>query len=169
MPTSPLDTADDNAAAPPRPPLVAALRWLPLVLLIFAIPVAIFLGWRVIFRRANAADDTPGVRQLKAVGVALRRYAADHGGAYPPTLAALELPPKQIVCPTDGEPLVYAAQGKGWTEQQVTNGTILAYEPSSADDNHGSAILFADGSVSWVDAMDLKDELDHGKPPKPPE
>ena len=160
--------------APATRPRRSPLRWLPVVLLILALPVLIFAGMRFVFRRLVPPVDTAGVRQLRVVGQAVRRFAQEHNGVYPPSLAAMvdagTLPADARDCPptADGTrvPYVYPAfAAAGLREQTVTNGTVLAYEPLAAGDAGGSAVLYADGSVTWISADALTDELDHGKPP----
>lgn len=166
----PCMTADPTEAAalppPRRSPAASFVRWLPIILLVLATPVLIFAGVRVAFRRLSARTDTPGVRQLHEVGVAVRRYAQEHGGNYPAELGDLigpgGLTPAMTVCP--GTHVRYVYQGGRSSEKQVTNGFVLAYEPPEANGGRGSAVLYADGSASWVDRGDLDDELNRGKP-----
>ena len=160
---------DPHTPLPRRSPIASFVRWLPIVLLILATPVLIFAGVRVAFRHLSARTDTPGVRQLHEVGVAVRRYAQEHGGTYPAELGDLVGPgglsAAMTVCP--GTRVPYTYQGGRWSEQQVTNGFVLAYEPPGANGDRGSAVLYADGSASWVDRTDLDEELKRGKPPEP--
>ena len=162
--------SDDPLVPPRRSPAVSFVRWLPVVLLIMATPVLIFAGVRVAFRHLSARTDTPGVRQLHEVGVAIRRYAQEHDGNYPAELSDLVGPggltAAMTVCP--GTPVPYVYQGGKYGERQVTNGFVLAYEPPEVNGDRGSAVLYADGSASWVDRMDLDGELKRGKPADAP-
>ena len=150
-----------------RPLLGSAVRWLPIVLVILALPVLIFAGVRVAFRRIVASTDTPGVRQLHEVGTVVRRYAQAHGGNYPASLDDLvdagDLSHAMTLCPGGRYPYTYL--GGGLSEQTVTNGTVLAHEPLAADDDRGGAVLYADGSTSWVARTELEEELKRGVPP----
>jgi hypothetical protein len=160
--------------APTPPARRSPLRWLPVIAVILLIPVLIFGSITYLFRHVvSPAADTPAARQLQHVGVALRTFAAAHGGGYPDDLATLvregTLTADQLACPPDagvpGGPFPYVYLGRGLSEQTVANGTVLAYDPIAAHAGRGSTLLFGDGSTTWVTADELPKELEHGRPP----
>ena len=168
MPPSPDAKTDEVQTDPPRPRQARSpLRWVPIVLLILVLPVLIFAGVRRAYDHLLTKTETPGTRQLRTVGVAVRRYAQEHGGNYPPSLQAMvddgTLPPAMRACP--GGHVGYEYLGGGLNEQQATNGTVLVYEPVAANAGRGSAFLYADGSTAWITADAVKQELDMGLPP----
>ena len=110
---------------------------------------------------------------LRQIGQGIQLYANEHGGLFPPDLATMlltdDLTADACVCPatqdtraegattqavatnlTAGGHLSYVYTGKGLTGGAPRN-AVLAYEPLG---NHGAGlnVLFADGSVQWLDA-----------------
>jgi len=164
---------DPTTAAPPRRHPVL---WALVALGILALPVGIILGVLSAYEHVlRPTIDTPSTRRLHEIGQALHRYAQDHGGRYPASLAALAedqgLPPDLATVPATmapGGPFEYVYLGGGLSEQTTANGTVLAYEPPAANDGRGSHVLFGDGTDTWVAAADLQGELDRGKAPGPP-
>jgi len=163
---------DDPTAAPPRR---RPLLWGLVALGILALPAAIILAVLTAYQHViRPTEDTPSTRRLHEIGQALHRYAQDHGGRYPGSLAALAadqaLPPDLPTVPTTapGGPFEYAYLGGPQSEQTTTNGTVLAYEPPAANGGRGSHVLYADGTETWVAAADLQAELDRGRAPGPP-
>ena len=168
------------AAPQPEPPAPASpsqlLNWLLVAAGILALPAVVFAVVLGVYRHLSPPPvETPSTRRLHQIGQGFRAYAQDHGGAYPPSLSALaraeHLPADLSTCPSDapGGPFeyVYPIQNKGLAEQTTPNGTVMAYEPPEANGGRGSHLLYADGSLVWVAAANLDNELRTGRPPPP--
>ena len=161
----------DNPTPPPR----HVFRWVLMALFVMALPAAIIVGVLKGYQHIlRPTIDTPSTRRLHEIGQALHRYAQDHGGRYPGSLAALAsdqgLPADLPTVPTSaaGGPFEYLYLGGPLSEQTTTNGTVLAYEPTAANGGRGSHVLYADGTDTWVAAADLEAELHRGQAPGPP-
>ena len=127
-------------------------------------------------------------RQLREIGVAIRAYCDDHGGACPDTLASLvrvepDLPPATLCCPDDhdtpaggadrgaladavaaGGHCSYVYVGRGLKRSTATAATVVAYEPASPTTGHenGCNILWGDGHVDWHETADAARLLPSG-------
>ncbi len=161
-------------SAPPSGRRTLAL-WLGVALAILGLPVIVFWVTLRVYHGIGAPPETASTRRLHVIGDALHAFAQDHGGAYPTTLADLaaaqHLPADLPTCPTDapGGPFAYEYHGAGLGEGTAANGTVLAYEPPAANGDRGSHLLYADGTVVWVAAPNLENELFRGRPPERPQ
>ena len=159
----------DADSPPPRSRLRSALAIVGMVVLVVALPVLIFAAVHRIFGHLSRATENANTRQLHRVGLAVRQWADDHGGTYPPSLADLVdarlMPAALLAIPGTGGRDRYTYLGDGLTERTAANGTVLAYEPKGANEGHGNALLFADGGTAWVAADRLALELKDGTAP----
>jgi hypothetical protein len=163
---------DDVQTAPP--PARHLVRWTLVVLGILGLPVLIYIATRAVFQHiVRPPDDTPSTRKLHEISVALHRFAQEHNGEYPGSLADLgrgQNPPVDLSTIPGGRD-DYLFPGKGLADQTAANGTVLVYEPITANRGRGSHVLYADGTETFIAAKDLDDELQRGRPPTqaPPE
>ena len=122
----------------------------------------------VLARRAASAEN------LKLIGQACQRYAADNKGQFPPDLAVLvqqyALPAKALNCP--GGP---AGGLFGWSSRRVgatkyeylgalmTTATpkdmILAHEEPEANASQGANVLYVDGRVRWLPTAEFNAQV----------
>ena len=165
-------------------PMKLAGRGLAVAGLVLGI-VAVFMSilslsiWLpVISQTREAANRVRCASNLQLLAMAMRTYALDHGGPFPPDLdALLSLPEYQTVadpdgavvtardlltCPStnhtagpagtplvSGENLSYVYTGSGLTDAAST-AAVLAYEPVEHHRRDGANFLFADGSVKFI-------------------
>ena len=148
--------------------LISTLFWL---LAILALTPAVTHAREVARRAACASNE-------RQIGSALLVYAGSHGGRFPDkledVLQTTSLPARVFVCPDDdktppsgGTPQMLAAQignGKHCSYVYVGAGlsttegaaTVVLYEPLADHRRQGMNVLFADGSVKWVDRADAQ-------------
>jgi prepilin-type processing-associated H-X9-DG protein len=126
----------------------------------------------------------PCAFHLKNIGLACLIYANEHNGKYPDTfeeiMLAADMPPEQFICPgsgdtpapgktraeqaahlSEGRHLSYTYIGKGLTTSVVNRtNVVVAYEhPANYGGSKASHLLFADGHVEWINAIEWIDSL----------
>jgi hypothetical protein len=160
-----------DAPPPPATPPRHLFAWTLVALGVLVLPVLIFVATRAVFVRVSGnTADTPSLRKMRDIGIALHRYAAEHDGHYPASLADLgrdQTPPADLA-PIPGSPFEYLYSGKGLSDHTAANGTVLVYEPPGMNDAHGSHVLYADGTIAFIPAKELAEEIDRGRPPAGP-
>lgn len=124
--------------------------------IVVAIGCAFFLGMMLMFFKSKPGTDTPMVKSLynaKAICVACRKYALDHGGTFPPSLDAL-FPTyltdrAQLTSPLmPSEPDGYTY--KAGLKAPVATDTVLI-EDRFAPLSHHRVVSYADGSARILD------------------
>jgi len=141
------------------------LGWINLILstlfAVLVVPALIHAHHKTLQNRCMA--------NLRQIGQGLYAYSLANGGHLPPTLnhlmAAKIVPAKVFVCPEDSlasskpmtpgtsGPCSYVHTYPGERLTKLYPDTILAYEPPSNHNGRGMAVLYADGSVRWLDAQ----------------
>lgn len=151
------------------------------------LPISILLP--SLNRAREAANRIKCASNMRQLGQAMRMYAIDNEGHFPPSLPVLlaipdyALVPDVFVCPsTDDEPgapsdplrfgenLSFVYVGSGLTDE-AENTVVLLYEPVESHGRDGANFLFADGSVRFVlrqQARVMIQQLEQGiNPPDP--
>jgi hypothetical protein len=146
--------------------------------------------------RTERAHRATCAKQLRAIGQGSLLYANDHGGAFPPTLGTLivvaDVNPQLLVCPSANDPIAPGtrpvdfaaaidADPARYGSYVYVGGPLNATSPAECvvayerrHTNHaeqGIHVLYADGSVTWVDektAKHIEAEVTAGhNPPRP--
>jgi hypothetical protein len=121
----------------------------------------------VVARAREAAHRADCARNLQLVGQALKQYAIDGDGRFPPDLDTLlatspSLDPEHLICPGSAEEaaeqgqalrfganLSYVYVGAGLADG-APSAAVLAYEPVNNHERDGAHFLFADASVRFI-------------------
>ena len=131
---------------------------------------------------------------LKQIGMGIQLYANDHAGQFPPSfwelITSADLNPEVFICPSSPDERAsgpttqallaefrkpahcsYIYVGSALTTQSPAS-AVAAYEKPENHDGDGGNVLYADGSVQWLDHPELNriiKELAAGhNPPWPP-
>lgn len=151
------------------------------------LPISILLP--SLNRAREAANRIKCGSNMRQLGAAMRMYAIENEGHFPPSLPVLlsipdyALVPEAFVCPSSdaqagapgdplrfGENLSFVYVGSGLTDV-AGNTVVLLYEPVENHGRDGANFLFADGSVRFVlrqQARVMIHQLEQGvNPPDP--
>jgi hypothetical protein len=109
---------------------------------------------------APAKVDSEEVRRqkLQALAEALKEYARNHEGEFPPSRQVKDIPPDKWRTPADhGEPYLYV-EGLRLGQRDAP----LAYEPERSGSPR--LVLMADGEIRLMDTIELLQLMKGGKP-----
>lgn len=110
----------------------------------------------VMDRSKETANRVQCASHLKTIGTSLMLYAAEHAGKFPDSLSDLkDLKPEDLVCPSAGK-ADYVYVGKGHKSSEMTQDSVLAYEPLENHGGQGMNVLYGDDHVDWVKADEAK-------------
>lgn len=116
----------------------------------------------ILQRMRETRGSLPCASNMRIIGQALLLYSLEHSGRYPQRLDELlghEWSPSKavFVCAVSGKPCILLAPGALASELGFDD--IVAYEPLEAHDGEGSNVLFGDGHVCWLTAVELRQQL----------
>ena len=178
------------------PPVPIGQRLRPVLRALLAPGAAILVLGSLVLVSLSSGVRTPSLQtscgaNLRWIGRDLHRYANDHGGALPATLAQLHPAytpdPRVFVCPGDapedparatgqavaadlaaGWHLSYVYLGRGLDLRKTPRDTVIAFEwpHREGPHQHFVSVLFADGHVEGVrDYRPILDQLAAGVRP----
>jgi type II secretory pathway pseudopilin PulG len=108
----------------------------------------------VISASKRKAQTIASLNNLAQLGAAAQTAAEDNNGKLPATLGDLPVNARawgrNLIDPESGKPFVYVAGGENL--YNLPTNAVLAY---SAEDREGRAVLFADGSVKYLNSKDF--------------
>jgi hypothetical protein len=132
-------------------------------------------------RARETAQRVKCSNNIRQIGLAIQMYADDYGGRYPTSLDLLfelDLLPSVFVCPSTehrpapgrtaaeqaasfyrGDHLTYVYLGSHLHADQVTDETILLYEPLGNHNEDGMNVLHGNLFVDWLNAADARQAI----------
>jgi len=145
-------------------PLLSPLAWIdsPVVWLAIGIPS--------LTAADDAADRNKSLTNMRQIGQAMFLYANDNKDAFPPDLATLiksqnldnELLKSPYGPAKDGKDVIYLHIA-GMTTKTATPDTLVAYDAAALEQEDGTAVLYGDGHVDWVETTAFKKTLEGSK------
>jgi prepilin-type processing-associated H-X9-DG protein len=140
----------------PKITLTAVLVSVGIVALLISIVLPI------LDRLRQTSGIVPCASNMRVIGQALLLYSLEHGGRYPQRLDELlgyDWSPSKdrFVCAVSGKPVLFIAPRA--VKADLTCDDVVAYEPLPAHDGEGSDVLYGDGHVTWLTAVELEREL----------
>ena len=137
----------------------------------------VMVGLLLLVDRYEGLLGNASAARLEQIGAAIDRYAQNHGGTYPASLAELErdqrLDPHLLVCPethlwASDAASTFIYVGRHLSTRTAGPGTVVAYDPPGYVGGDGVDVLFGDGHTDWVTAAALPAVLGRGGPATAP-